>query len=140
FKEQVVAYGFEARFVGEDRQLDLADVGERRLALDLDQHLARFVDGDVNRVGGDGDARLQQVAFGGDKLAVFVHLERSVAGISRFARGQVDLEVPHARDGDVELVARHLQGPLFVDAVNGTRLDAKTLLDARGHDVAGVRG
>src|SRR3546814_7964682 len=53
----VVADRQQAHLVGEFREVDLADVLRRHLTVDLGENLAARVDGDVDGVGRDRDAR-----------------------------------------------------------------------------------
>ena len=138
FKEEVLALGFEAGFVGEGRELDGADGLRCGGAVELGLDLAGGIDGDVGRVGGDGDAGGDGVAVGGDDFAAWGEAEGAVAGVGGLAGGKGDLEVAVALDGDVEAVAGLLQVALLVDAVDGGGANAEADLGAGGDDGSGV--
>ncbi len=134
FQKQVVADCLQTALVGEAGKLDLAEI------LDDVVDGALGVDGDVERIVGDGNTRLHGVAVDGDELAVSIAFERAVAGIRGGAVRQVDLEEPFALDGDVDFFFLLFHGTLGHDAAGGGGTHTGTELDAGRHQGACIGG
>jgi len=140
FQQKIVADGFKAGGVGEDGQLNLADILRLDLAVQLHQHFAVRIHGDVDRVLRDGDAGHHHIAVGRHDLTLSIELHGARAGVGGLAVGQLHLEIAMPVDGHVQHIAGRIDGALLIDAIDGGRLDAGADLHARRHHGARIGG